>query len=521
MENDGLKYPVGVETFSEIREGGYLYIDKTRYIEDLVNGGKYCFISRPRRFGKSLLISTMEAYFQGKRELFKGLAIDRDDVDWNPRPVFRFVLNGIDPKSDDSLRVLLEPMFARLEAEYGSHPSEEGFAQRFEGLLERAYIKTGRKVAVLVDEYDAPLLDSLEMTELNDSYRATLKSIFTVLKRGDRFIHFAFLTGVSRFSHTSLFSGANNVPDRSLDDKFAALCGITQEELETALCPGITAFAVKNGLPYEKALETLKENYDGYHFTEHSPDIYNPYSILRTLQQGKVDDFWFQTGTPSYLLNMLKRDNFFLPDLDCIQAFSNELSATESFANNPITLLFESGYLTIKGYDPDSTLYDLGIPNKEVAKSLAGALLPIYSDVSEETIRSWVKKMTIAITRGDADELMLLVKTFLAGNPYSNTELNKRETYFKNNVFLIFKMLGFSPQTEEETCKSRSDLVLKTRRYIYILELKVDHSPEEAMAQIEANGYAEPYLLDGRKIIKIGANYSSNANNIERWIVKQ
>lgn len=519
MDRKRLEYPVGIETFEKLRESGYVYIDKTPYIERLINDGPYCFISRPRRFGKSLFVSTLEAYFLGRRDLFKGLAIDRDDVDWTPRPVFRFVLNGIDPKSEDSLNVLLEPMFARLEMEYGSNPAERGFAQRFEGLLERAYLKTRRKVVVLVDEYDAPLLDTLEMPELNESYRNTLRSIFTVLKRGDRYIHFAFLTGVSRFSHTSLFSGANNVPDRSLDDKFAAICGITQQELESTLHNGILEFADKNKLSYRESLDILKENYDGYHFTENCPDIYNPYSILRTLQQGRIDDFWFQSGTPLYLLKILKRDNFFLPELDCVQAFSGELSATESFANNPITLLFETGYLTIKGFNPDSMLYDLGIPNREVSKSLAGSLLPIYSDISQESVKSWVKKMTLAITAGEADKLMELVKAFLAGNPYSNSELKKRETYFKNNVFLIFKMLGFSTRTEEETCHSRSDLVLKTRRFIYILEFKVNGTSEEALAQIVAKGYAEPYSSDDRKIIKIGVNYSTVTNNIDSWSI--
>lgn len=520
MEAKRLEYPVGVETFSEIREGRYVYVDKTSYIEKLISNDKYVFISRPRRFGKSLFVSTLEAYFQGRRNLFKGLAIDRDDIDWTPRPVFRFVLNGIDPKSEESLNVMLEPMFARLEKEYGSDSSERGFAQRFEGLLERAYNKTGRKAVVLVDEYDAPLLDTLDLPELNSSYRDTLKSIFTVLKRGDRFIHFAFLTGVSRFSHTSLFSGANNVPDQSLDDRYAAICGITQEELETTLHDGIADFADKNLISYNEALSSLKENYDGYHFTENCPDLYNPYSILRTLKQGKTDDFWFQTGTPSFLVRMLKQDNFFLPDLECTEAFSNELSAMESFANNPITLLFETGYLTIKGYDQDALLYRLGIPNKEVSKSLAGALLPVYSDLSKENIQAWTKKMTIAVTKGDSEEFMSLLKTFLAGNPYSNSELDKRETYFKNNLFLIFKMLGFSSFTENETCRSRSDLILKTKRFIYIFELKVDATPQEAMDQIHDRGYAEPYLHDGRKIILIGASYSTKENNISCWKIE-
>lgn len=520
MKTKRLEYPVGVETFSEIREGGYVYVDKTSYIEELVKNDKYIFISRPRRFGKSLFVSTLEAYFQGRRDLFKGLAIDRDDVDWTSRPVFRFVLSGIDPKSEDSLNVMLEPMFARLEKEYGIDSSERGFAQRFEGLLERAYRQTGRKVAILVDEYDAPLLDSLDYPELNSYYRDTLKSIFTVLKRGDRYIHFAFLTGVSRFSHTSLFSGANNVPDLSLDDRYAALCGITQEELETTLGAGIQDFAEKSRISYEEALSSLKENYDGYHFTENCPDLYNPYSILRTLKQGKTDDFWFQTGTPSYLVKILRHDDFFLPDLECMEAFSNELSAMESFANNPTTLLFETGYLTIRGYDPDAMLYRLGIPNKEVSKSLAGALLPVYSDLSKENIQAWIKKMTLAVTKGDAEGFMSLLKTFLAGNPYSNTELDKRETYFKNNMFLVFKMLGFSSVTEEETCRGRSDLVMKTKRFIYIFELKVDSTPQEAIDQILDRGYAEPYLHDGRKIIMIGATYSTKDNNISSWKIE-
>lgn len=515
-----LKYPVGLETFAEIREGGYVYVDKTAYIEELEKNGKYYFISRPRRFGKSLLISTMEAYFEGRRELFSGLAIDKADIEWVKRPVFRFSLNGIDPKSESSLADMLEPMFARLEKQYGRNPSERGFAQRFEGLLERAYLKTGYKVAVLVDEYDAPLLDTIENKVLNDSFRETLRSIFTVLKRGDRYIHFAFLTGVSRFSHTSLFSGANNVPDYSLDDRYAAICGITENELRTCLGEGIKEFAENNEISLSNATALLKDNYDGYHFTAKSPDIYNPYSILRTLSEGKIDDFWFRTATPSYLIKILHSDDFYLPDLDCIEAFSQELSATESFSGNPITLLFETGYLTIKGYEKDTQLYKLGIPNKEVAKSLATSLLPVYANVSRENINSWHKKMTLAISKGDADTFMSLLTTFLAGNPYSNSELKKRETYFKSSLFLIFKMLGFSTRTEEETCTGRSDIVMETSRYIYIIELKVDSTPQAALSQIEERKYAQPYIHDGRKIIRIGANYSSRENNIDGWEIQ-
>lgn len=515
---DAMKYPVGIESFEKIRDGGFVYVDKTRYVEMLTQSPGYYFLSRPRRFGKSLFISTMEAYFQGRRDLFEGLAIDKDDIDWTPRPVFKFVFSKLEPTSEDDLRALIHTAVSEWEDVYGRNDNELKLAQRFEGVLKRACIQTGRKVAVLVDEYDAPLLATLEDADLNDRCREIMKWVFVILKASDSYIHTVFITGVSRFSHTSLFSGGNNIPDWTLRDETAAICGITEEELHKCFKPGIEALADENGLSYDRAVESMKQNYDGYHFSRRCPDIYNPSSILQCLEEKRIGEFWFDTGTPSFLMKSLRKDDFELPRLDCIETQTSTLSSKESFLSNPVSLLYESGYLTIKAYDADIQTFMLGIPNIEVGKGLAGALLPLYSSYRASQVDSWVIKMQRAVSAGDADGFMVHVQDFMEGNPYGITELDKRETYFQNNMYLIFKILGFKPDEERQTCSARSDLVLETKRYIYIFELKVDKTPEEALRQIEEKRYARPYIHDGRTIIMIGANYSTSINNIDRWI---
>lgn len=512
-----LKYPIGIQSFPEIIQEGYVYIDKTDYIGKLKDGGKYYFLSRPRRFGKSLLLSTMKAYFEGRRDLFKGLAIYDEEYEWTPRPVLLFSLNTIQTTYKESLEEFLDITFSRYEKLYGSDSVVKTLPQRFENLLENAYEKTGRKAVVLVDEYDSPLLDTLDKPEINEHFRQVLKPIFSVLKSYDRYIEFAFVTGVSRFSHTSLFSGANNLDDISLVDEFAGICGITEDELRNGLHQSIEEFARKLKVSADKALAILKENYDGYHFSEESPDIYNPYSVLKALRHKKVADSWFRSGTPSYLIKTMKRDDFFLPDLDCVETIESGLSVKESFLNNPVALLYESGYLTIKGYDEEKRIYTLGLPNKEVAESFSLALMPIYSGCSERACEDLIKEMRIATVDGDAERFMQLLQSFLEGNPYGNTEIAKRETYFKNNIYIIFKALGFLPRAEEQTCRARMDVMLRTRRFIYIFELKTDGKVEKAMDQIEEKGYAEPYSYSGKTVIRIAANYSTKRNNIDSW----
>lgn len=520
----GMKYPVGIQDFSEIRTHGYVYVDKTRFIRQLADSGKYYFLSRPRRFGKSLFISTLQAYFEGKQELFKGLDIDSSDTDWVSRPVIKLSLNAVDSKSDNSLIQYLDDTFLLYEEKYGKMPGIKSLSKRFELIIQNAYNKTGQKVAILVDEYDAPLLNTLENETLNKSYRDTMRAIFSVLKNADEFIEFAFVTGVSRFSHTTLFSGANNLKDISLDDRFSAICGITEMEIKENFMPGIRDFAESQKDTENQILDLLKANYDGYHFGQASPDIYNPFSLLNALDNKKIDNYWFASGTPTYLVNALKRDDFYLPALDCIETVENELSAKESFMQNPVTLMYEAGYLTIKDYDEDTKLYTLSLPNQEVSTSFSEALLPIFSDMDRMKFNNSFVQIRKAVMRGESDKFMHHLQTFLQGNPYGLTELDKREKYFQNNIFLIFKALGFKPRAEEQTCNSRMDIMLRTRRFVYIFELKTDGSVADAMQQIEEKGYALPYIDEGLPIIKIAANYSSKENNIDSWdidIIKQ
>lgn len=515
-----MRYPIGIQTFSEIINGGFVYADKTGFIHDLLRSGKYYFLSRPRRFGKSLFLSTLQAYFEGKRELFAGLALnDFNDLEWTPRPVIKLQLNALDPKSEEDLMQMIGNQLAIYESIYGKLTDTDRPATRFHNLLMQAFLKTGLQAAVLIDEYDAPLLATLHKPELNESYRETLKSVFSVLKTADEYIRFAFVTGVSRFSQTSLFSGANNLKDISLTDKYGAICGITEKELKRDFMPGIITFAKEQELTEEEAMQVLKDNYDGYHFSKKCPDIYNPFSVLGALDERHISDYWFKSGTPSYLIEIIKRDDFYLPDLDCISSLESDLSTKESYLNSPVALLFETGYVTIKGYDKESQMYTLGLPNKEVAMSFSKALLPVYSGNGvSETDRLFVK-MREALIDGKPEYFLDLISTFMEGNPYSNTEMRLREIYFKNNLFILLRALGFEPQTERETCRGRIDLILQTRRRIYIFELKTGRTPQEALQQIEQRGYALPYRHSDRQVILIAANYDPESNNI-RSIVK-
>lgn len=515
--SEKLKYPVGIQSFEKLRSMNYAYADKTMYIKKMLESPAYYFLSRPRRFGKSLFLSTLESYFEGKREFFHGLDIDSDEMDWTPRPVIKISLNTIDPKSDNSLINYIDSALRQYEKTYAMPGHEEDLSRRFELLIQEACRRTGRKAVILIDEYDSPLLCTLDNEKLNKSYRDTLRALFSVLKNADEYIHFAFITGVSRFSHTSLFSGANNLLDISFDNRFAAICGITEEELRKVLMPGVTDFAKSLAITAEKALSLLKENYDGYHFSKRCPDIYNPFSLLNALSSNEIDNYWFRSGTASFLLTMLKRDNFYLPRLDCIESETSDLSAKESYLNNPVALLYEAGYVTIKRYDEEIESYILGLPNKEVSTSFSEALLPIYSDMDFMSCRDSFILMRRSLLKGEPDTFMHTLQTFLEGNPYSNTEIARRETYFKNNIYIIFKALGFMPRVEEETCRLRMDVMLRTKAYIFIFELKTNRDTGKALEQINNRGYALPYADEGRKIITIAANYSTARNNIDSW----
>lgn len=519
----GIKYPVGIQSFSEIITGGYAYVDKTMFIKKMVDTGKYYFLSRPRRFGKSLFLSTLQAYFEGRRELFKGLSLDTDELDWTPKPVVKFSFNAVRATEKENLDKYLNVTLSSYESIYGVPKAQGDFSDRFATIIRKAHAYTGQKIAILVDEYDSLLLDTIsgEQSELNSYYRQTLKSLFTVLKNEDENIAFVFVTGISRFSHTSLFSGANHLEDISLLDEYSAICGITEPELLKIFKEGIKNLAHEKGIEYKDSLLLLKENYDGYHFANKSSDIYNPYSILRALKSRNIGNYWFQSATPTYLIEVLKRDDFFIPSLDCIEAIASSLSANESYLQNPVSLLFESGYITIKNYEDELGIFTLGLPNLEVAKSFTEVLLPIYSGYEREKTNEIYIKMRKYLVKGEADAFMEGLKTFLHGNPYGLTELDKSEKYFRSCLFLMLRALGFEPLAELQTCNARMDMIIKTNRFIYIFELKTDGSAQEAMEQINEKGYHLPFLNSGKEIIKIGANYSSSINNIDSWLIEK
>lgn len=365
------KYPIGIETFSKIREEGYLYVDKTEFVQRLVADGGFFFLSRPRRFGKSLLLSTIEAYYEGRRDLFEGLAISKYPHDWRPQPVFRLNFVNFDTGHIEGLRSTLEAQISHWEQIYGSDPSELDYGQRFYGVIRRAYERTGEKVAILIDEYDKPLFSTIDRPELNNRFREILKSVYGTLKAADRYIRFALVTGVTRFSRLSIFSDINNLRDISLSYDYAAICGITEDDMLTNCSEGIECFAMANSISYEEAFRKLKDNYDGYHFAAVSPDIYNPFSLFNALTEYKIKEYWFSTGTPTFLLKILREQRSDLKDLFDINIHERFLNRGDSPSTNPIAFLFDMGYLTIKGNNESTEEIRLGIPNPEVQKGFS------------------------------------------------------------------------------------------------------------------------------------------------------
>ena len=376
---DERKFPVGIETFDEIISKGYVYIDKTELIHKLITGGKYYFLSRPRRFGKSLLLSTIQAYFEGKRELFQGLAIERYEHDWTPHPVFHLNLVGFSGDNVEELEATLEFQFAKWEKIYGSDVSEQTFATRFAGLIERGVKKTGRQAVILVDEYDKPLVANLDDTEAHDRFRNILKPIYSNLKRQDRYIRFALITGVSRFSRMSIFSDINNLRDLSLTDDYSSICGITESEMLACCRHGIERIAEKKGWSFGESVAQLKRNYDGYRFSKNGEDIYNPYSLFSAFEDGDIGSYWYATGTPSFLTDRIRDGDFRLRDLDREELDAASMMSSDSYLKTPVALLFQTGYLTISGYDPTFDIYSLRIPNREVEQGLFRNLIPSYT----------------------------------------------------------------------------------------------------------------------------------------------
>lgn len=513
-----IKYPIGIQNFEKLRRDGYIYIDKTALIYQLVNLGSYFFLSRPRRFGKSLLVSTLEAYFEGKRELFEGLAIEKLEKDWVKRPVLHIDLNAQKYDSPESLHHILNAILTEWEQLYGSEPSEVGLSLRFQGIIRRACKKTGHRVAILVDEYDKPMLQVIGNEDLQKSFRDTLQAFYGALKSMDGCIKFALLTGVTKFGKVSVFSALNNLMDLSMWNDFVALCGITEKELHDNFQEGITQLAQAQSMSTEEVCTELKECYDGYHFTEDSVGIYNPFSLLNTFAKRKFGNYWFETGTPTYLVELLKMHHYDLHRMAHVETDEDTLNSIDSSSTNPIPVIYQSGYLTIKEYDREFGIYRLGFPNREVDEGFMRFLLPFYADTNKVDAPFQIQKFVREVRSGDYDSFFRRLQSFFADTPYEL--VRDLELHYQNVLFIVFKLIGLYVKAEYHTSQGRIDLVLQTDKFIYVMEFKLEGTAEEALRQIDEKKYARPFATDPRHLFKIGINFSNETRNIERWIVE-
>ena len=517
-------YPIGIQNFEKIRKGGYLYIDKTALIYQLANTGSYYFLSRPRRFGKSLLLSTLEAYFQGKKELFEGLAIGKLEKEWTEHPILHLDLNIARYASTNDLEDILNRNLVAWEKLYGADPAERSLPLRFAGIIDRAYHKTGQRAVILIDEYDKPLLQNLHDEETQNQLRNMLKPFYGVLKTMDRAIRFALLTGVTKFGKVSVFSDLNNLDDISMRVPYAAICGITEEELRTYFEDDIHELASSLKLTYDETRTLLKRRYDGYHFVAEGPGLYNPFSLLNTFKYMRIDDYWFETGTPSYLVELLKHTHYDLYEMANTETDADTLNSIDSASNNPIPVIYQSGYLTIKDYDPEFKIYRLGFPNREVEEGFIKYLLPFYTSVSAPKTPFEIGQFVREVRSGNYDAFFRRLQSFFADTPYEVIAGQKperdTELHYQNVLFIVFRLVGLYTKVEYHTSNGRIDLVLQTDRYIYIMEFKLNGTAEEALRQIDEKQYALPFANDERKLFKIGVNFSSETRNIEKWMVE-
>lgn len=511
-------YPIGIQNFEKIRRDGYFYVDKTALVYQMVKTGSYFFLSRPRRFGKSLLVSTLEAYFEGKRELFEGLAIDKLEKDWTKHPILHIDLNTEKYENLESLENILNDTLYKWEKVYGTEPSETSLPLRFKGIIRRAYEQTGNRVAIFVDEYDKPMLQAIGNEELQKAFRSTLQAFYGAIKTMDGYIKFAFLTGVTKFGKVSVFSALNNLIDLSMDERYVALCGMTEKEIHDNLEEDLLELADKQNMSYDEVCSELKACYDGYHFVENSVGIYNPFSVLNTFFKMKFGSYWFETGTPTYLVELLKAHHYDLHRMAHVETDADILNSVDSASTNPIPVIYQSGYLTIKEFDERFGIYRLGFPNREVEEGFMKFLLPFYANTNKVESPFQILKFVREVESGDYESFFRRLQSFFADTPYEL--IRDQELHYQNVLFIVFKLIGFYVKAEYHTSQGRVDLVLQTDEFIYVMEFKLEGSAEEALNQINEKNYAQPFATDPRKLFKIGINFSSQTRNIERWIVE-
>ena len=515
-----MKYPIGIQNFEKIRKDGYAYVDKTALMYKMVHEGSYYFLSRPRRFGKSLFLSTLEAYFDGQKELFEELAVSRLETEWLCHPILHLDLNTEKYDTKEALENKLESFLALWEGKYQvPNGNQRSLGIRFEDLIRNIFEKTDRRVVILVDEYDKPMLQAIGNDTLQTEYRSILKAFYGALKSCDRYIRFAFLTGVTKFGKVSVFSDLNNLFDISFDQRYSTICGITEAELHANFDEGVQLLAEYNKMTKEECYARMERDFDGYHFCMDSPGMYNPFSVLNTLASQQFRDYWFETGTPSFLVYQLKKTGYPLTAMTEEELSTDTLNSIDIMDENPLPLLYQSGYLTLKSYDSRFDEYKLGFPNREVEQGFIKYLYPFYTPKVQDKSSFSIARFVKDVRNGDAEGFMRRLENFFANGDYQ--VMGNLEIYFQNTLYVFFRLMGFYVDVERHTSDGRMDIVMQTPEYVYILELKMDKSAEEALAQIEAKGYAKPFAGDSRRIFKIGINFSTATRRIDDWKITE
>lgn len=512
-------YPIGIQDFVTIRRDSYVYVDKTKLVYKLANTGKYYFLSRPRRFGKSLLVSTMEAYFSGKKELFDGLAIAELEKDWIQYPVLRFDLTGQSYMQPDDLTDTLNAQLIGLERKYQVTEKADTVASRFRILIDTAFEKTGRQVVILIDEYDKPIVDNLGNDHLTETFRKQLQGFYSVMKAKDACIKFGFLTGVTKIGKLSVFSGLNNLKDISMDARYTDICGISEKDLKKCFEQSVVQLADANELTIKETYGQLAEMYDGYHFCEDSEGMYNPFSLLNTFDSKKFKEYWFETGTPTFLVKVMRETDYDVTSLSDQEIDATSLMDADTLYHNPVPLLYQSGYLTIKGYDPEFGIYHLGFPNREVKHGFLNFLAKYYTPSRTESGMMLVSKMLRDIRSGNAAGFMQKLEALFAKTSYQIQGDSEKD--FQYAMYIILELMGEYAEVEKATSNGRIDVLLKTKEYIYIIEIKINDTVEAALKQIEEKGYARQFADDNRKIFNIGVRFSTENRCITDWKVME
>lgn len=520
MEEIVNKYPVGIQTFANIREGNYLYVDKTKYIVEFRRKGmKYIFLSRPRRFGKSLFASTLQAYFEGRKDLFDGLAIADYEKNWVKHPVLHLDLSGAKHMEAEQLKRYLSLQLGEYEELYGRNEEEVEANERLDGIVRRAWKKTGEKVAVIIDEYDAPLLDVVHEKDNLQQLRLIMQNFFSPLKKLDPYLEFTFITGITKFSQLSIFSELNNLDNISLLDQYSSICGISKTELATVMKPDVESLGRALGMTYGECVEELRKYYDGYHFSEKSEDVFNPFSLIKALNSKTIASYWFGSGTPSYLIKVLQKYHVNVMDIEKPGVSVDDFDVSPEQMTSPLPLLYQSGYLTIKKYNPITKSYKLGYPNMEVKIGMLKSLSPNYLSPVSVDNNGLVAEFVELLYDEDVEGAMVRLKAYLSS--ISNRLSNKNERDFQTVFYLIFNLMGAFIKVEEESAIGRADAVLQLPDAVYVFELKYDGSAEDAIRQIDEKGYMIPYSAEGKRLVKVGVNYDSKLRTIGNWIVKQ